>query len=135
MATASVPQFAGGSAASDIAGSAPSWSADGTHLYVATPTVSGTTLSAWAINGSTLTRPATTVIAVSSAIIAPQLSPDGTLLFVHTAVDHGQIFTAPDLRQVADFALPGSLAVWGSDKHHIDAFTLQATVVPLQVGT
>ncbi|HKD77701.1 MAG TPA: hypothetical protein VKB76_19500, partial [Ktedonobacterales bacterium] len=70
MATASVPQFAGGSAASDIAGSAPSWSADGTHLYVATPTVSGTTLSAWAINGSTLTRPATTVIAVSSAIIA-----------------------------------------------------------------
>jgi WD40 repeat protein len=134
VVTAPVPQFAGGPAASDIAGPAPLWSADGASLYVTTPTASGTLLSAWTLNGSTLTRKATTGLAVATATSAPQLSPDGTMIFVHTAVDHGQIFTAPDLRQVADFALPGSLAVWGSDKRHIDVFTLQATAIPLQVG-
>jgi len=134
-ATAQAPQFAIGSAASDSAGPAPLWSADGTHLYMATPAASGTLLSAWAVSGSTLTRLATTILAVPPTTIAPQLSPDGSMLFVHNAVDHGQIFTTSDLKQIADFALPGNLAVWGPNKRYIDVFTLQSTVVPLQVGT
>ena len=133
VASATLPQFIEANAASDPAGPAPQWSPDGTTLTVTTPATTGTVLSTWAVHGSTLTLNATATLAYTPDAANPQLSPDGMHLFVHTATNHGQIFTLPDLKQVGDFALPGSLTVW-SDAQHLDSFTLQATVVVLQVG-
>lgn len=133
VATASLPQFALGSAATDPAGPAPQWSPDGTALYVTTPGTKGTVMSVWTFHSGTLAAGAVATLVDTPNAAEPQLSPDGTYLFVHTATNHGQIFTTTDLKQIGDFALPGTLTIWAAAQR-LASFTLQATVVPLQVG-
>jgi WD40 repeat protein len=136
IASASVPHFAAGTAATDPPGPAPQWSPDGSHLYVTAPAANNSTvIAAFTLDASGRLRlGASATIAFLPDKADPQLSPDGSLLFVHTGLTHGQIFTTPDLRQVGDFPLAGTIAIWGSDSHTIDVFTLQATVISMQVG-
>jgi hypothetical protein len=133
VASMTTPRFNVGTAGYDPAGPPPQWSPDGTTLYVTTPGSSGALITAWALTGNTLVPHASTIISAAPTAVNPQLAPDGAHLLVHTAAQHGQILRATDLRQVSDFALPGSLTLW-LDATHLAAFTLQATVVPLQVG-
>lgn len=132
---ATLPQFAVGTAVADRDGPPPQWSPDGTRLIVTTPAKDGATISAWSLTaGATLTQQAVTSLGITPAQLNPQISPDGSLLFAYTAAKHGQLFTTADLRQRGDFALPSDLTIWGTDVHHLDAFTLDASVIPLQIG-
>ena len=74
------------------------------------------------------------MVAFSPDKVDPLLSSDGSLLFIRTGLSHGQILTTPDLHQVSDFALAGTLMAWGADSHVLDVFTLNSTVIPLQIG-
>ena len=132
--TASIPQFAEGTAPSDPDGPAPQWSPDGSALLVTTPATvtGGTLLTMWSVQGTTLIPHASATVAYGPDPTNPQLAPDGQHVFIHTATQHGQIFTS-DLKQVSDFALPGDLTLW-LDTHHLAVFTLSATVVPLRLG-
>ena len=133
--SAPLPHFNAGTAASDIAGPGPQWSNDGTQIIVTTPAPGGTMLSAWTLtNGTNLTQQRSVTLALTPDKVTPELSPDSTLLFVHSAINHGQIFTVAQMKQVADFALPGDLVIWGPDAHQLETFTSQATVIPLRVG-
>ncbi len=135
VASAPVPRFTPGAAATDPAGPAPQWSPDGAHLYATAPSPGGTVIAAFTLSaGGQLSAGATATIPLVPNKADPQLSPDGTLIFAHSAVRHGQIFTAPGLVQTGDFALAGALAIWGPDSHSIDVFNLRAQVIPLQVG-
>jgi hypothetical protein len=100
---------------------------------VTTPGDAGTLLTAWTVQGSTLIPHASASVATAPDAANPQLSPDGLHIFLHTTAQHGQIFRASDLRQVSDFALAGNLTLW-LDASHLAVFTLQATVVPMQIG-
>lgn len=133
LAGALLPQFAVANAASDPAGPAPQWSPDSTTLYVTAPTAHGSSISVWTLHGTALTLGAITTVAVPPNTVNGQLAPDGSYLFIHTASTHGQLLAVSDLHTVADFALPGPLAIW-SDARHIAAFTLQASVVVLSFG-
>jgi WD40 repeat protein len=133
VAHVTIPQFTQGSAASDPAGPAPQWSPDGTSLLVTTPAATGTALTMWAVQGTTLVPHASATIAAMPNTVNPQMSPDGQHIFVHTTALHGQIFTASDLRQVSDFGLVGNLVLW-TDARHLAVFTTQASVVPMKVG-
>ncbi len=139
------PHFVLGQSTSDPATPSPQWSPDGTTIVVATPATatssdlgspSSTVLSFWKIAAGSLRQLAFTSIAQTPVVVDPRISPDGTLLLVHTAETHAQIFALKSsngqpgaLRQVGDFAVPGPLVLWGADAQHITAFTSQATEV------
>ena len=133
VAAMTIPRFAVGSAASDPAGPAPQWSPDGASLLVTSPGDVGTLLTVWAVQGSTLIPHASASVASAPDAANPQMAPDGQHIFLHTAAQHGQIFSASDLHQVSDFALAGNLTLW-IDANHLAVFTLQAVVVPMQIG-
>ncbi len=134
IADAALPHFALNSAASDPAGPAPQWSPDGTLLYVTTPTQNNQTIvSAWHWHNDALTAGATATIAFTPNQANPQLAPDGSYLLLHTSLKHGQLFTAPALQQVSDFALPGPLTAW-ADAQDVIGFTLNATAVVYKIG-
>jgi WD40 repeat protein len=134
VAHATLPGFALGSAASDPAGPAPIWSADGTTLFVTAPTSTGTSISTWSLHGNALVPGVTTTLTTPPNAAAPQLSPDGAYLFLHTAATEGQIRTTTDLHSVATFALPGALAIWTGPRD-IAAFTTHDTVIDLHLGS
>lgn len=139
VASGEVTPFTLITADKDPSGPAPQWSPDGSTIVTATPTQHGmvltnpgTLLTAW--DAATLHAKATASIAQTPNVVAPQIAPDGSLVLVHIATDHGQIFATPDMKQVGDFALPGTLTQWGSDAHHIQVFTAHATEVTLTIG-
>lgn len=131
---ATLPDFALGSAASDPAGPAPLWSADDTTLYVTAPSHTGSSLSAWSLHGGTLTAGMSIVLSMPPNAAAPQLSPDGAYLFLHTSATQGQLLGTVDLHPVATFALPGALAIWTGPRD-IAAFTTHDTVIDLHLGS
>lgn len=134
IAHQSLTGFAIGSTASDVASPAPQWSPDGTKIYTSSPSSAGTNVTAFSFAGSTLVQTAQVTIAFPLSKVNPQLSPDGSALFLHSGMKHGQIFTTPALKQVSDFDLPAELALWSSNAKQIAVFTLNATVVPLTIG-
>jgi WD40 repeat protein len=132
---ATLPRFSPGTAAADRDGPAPQWSPVGGRIVVTTPAKSGATLSSWSLSpDAKLTLQATASLGYTPTQLDPQISPDGVLLFVYTTAKHGQLFTSGDLRQRGDFALPSDITIWGSDARHLDAFTLDASVIPLRVN-
>lgn len=134
-AQALIPNVQAASAAADPAVPAPRWSPDSQHLYVTLPTKGGTHLSAWSLpNATTLRAGPTFAIPYPAEQVNPQLSPSGTVIFVHSGNQRGQLLRAADLTPIAAVALPGNLVVWGPDDQHLDVFTLQATVVVVQIG-
>ncbi len=144
IGSAQIPQFVLGQGVNDPATPAPQWSPDGTTIVVATPGTatssdlgapSSTILSSWKVATGALSQLALATIPQTPVVVDPQISPDGTLLLVHTAETHAQIYAFKSsngqpgaLRRVGDFAVPGPLVLWGSDSQHITAFTSQATV-------
>ena len=136
VATATMPQFTIGATASDPASPAPQWSADGSHLLVTSAAKTNTILSVWSVAGGdfALSAGATATLAIVPDKAIPQLAPDGSSVFVHTAIGHGQIFSMPNLTQVADFTLPGTMTIWAGDSKHLESFTNQPAIVTLNVG-
>jgi hypothetical protein len=131
---ASLPNFALGNAASDPAGPAPIWSADGATLFVTAPTSTGASISTWSLHGGTLAPGATTTLSTPPTAAAPQLSPDGMYLFLHATATQGQLLATADLHTVASFALPGALAIWIGPRD-IAAFTTHDSAVDLHMGS
>jgi WD40-like Beta Propeller Repeat len=128
-------QFSLGSAMTDPSEPDPQWSPDGSYLYTITPSANnGSVIASFKFDSERLTSKADAMVSFSPDKVDPLLSPDGSLLFIRTGLSQGRIVTTSDLRQASDFALSGTLIAWGIGGHELNVFTLNATVIPMQIS-